>query len=310
MLKSSEVEPSNELPKIGLIGLGRMGANMGRRLKDCDYPITRVMDANINLAKELAKELNSNATNSPSEVTRHSDVIITVVPDDAAMAAIYDDPQDSLWQGAAGKLFLNAATISPSVHIALVQRAQEIGARILETPMASSIPQAREGTLFLMCAGEKTVFDAAQPLLEALSTKAVYTGLAGTAASLKALLNLVMNINTAGLAEGLGLADALGLDLTMVREVFSQTGANSRVLETDGEDMQNHEHETYFSAAHAAKDCRIAVALAKESGLILPVAVATTQQFEVMERQGLGGLDKSGIAELTFKGRQKPALLI
>ena len=54
---------------------------------------------------------------------------------------------------------------------------------------------------------------------------------------------MVMNINTAGLAEGLGLGDALGLDLDMLREVFSQTGANSRVLETDGEDMQNRDHD-------------------------------------------------------------------
>ena len=63
-----------------------------------------------------------------------------------------------------------------------------------------------------------------------------------------------MNINTAGLAEGLGLGDALGLDLDMLRERLRATGANSRVLETDGADMQNRDHDVYFSAAHAAKD--------------------------------------------------------
>ena len=71
---------------------------------------------------------------------------------------------------------------------------------------------------------------------------------------MKALVNMVMNINTAGLAEGLGLGAALGLDSTMLREVFGQTGANSRVLETDTEDMQNREHSCFFSAAHAAND--------------------------------------------------------
>ena len=80
---------------------------------------------------------------------------------------------------------------------------------------------------------------------------------------MKALVNMVMNINTAGLAEGLGLGDALGLDLTMLREVFSQTGANSRVLQTDGEDMQNRDHACFFSAAHAAKDSGIALQLAE-----------------------------------------------
>jgi 3-hydroxyisobutyrate dehydrogenase len=114
-----------------------------------------------------------------------------------------------------------------------------------------------------------------------------------------------MNINTAGLAEGLGLGEALGLDLTMLREVFSETGAASRVLQTDGEDMQNREHSCFFSAAHAAKDSGIALDLARELGLDLPVACATKQQYDAMIAEGLGELDKSGIAELTFKNRHQ-----
>ena len=120
---------------------------------------------------------------------------------------------------------------------------------------------------------------------------------------MKALVNMVMNINTAGLAEGLGLGAALGLDLTMLREVFSQTGAASRVLETDGEDMQRREHLCYFSAAHAAKDSGIAYALAESVGLTLPLAKATREQYQRLVELGKGELDKSGVAELTFKDR-------
>ena len=120
---------------------------------------------------------------------------------------------------------------------------------------------------------------------------------------MKALVNMVMNVNTAGLAEGLGLADALGLDLDVVREIFSQTGANSRVLETDGVDMQNRDHEVYFSAEHAAKDSGIALALAASAGVRLPLAQATFEQYERMKSLGLGELDKSGVSELTFINR-------
>ena len=116
---------------------------------------------------------------------------------------------------------------------------------------------------------------------------------------------MVMNINTAALAEGLGLGEALGLDVAMLREVFSQTGANSRVLQTDGEDMQNREHSCFFSAAHAAKDSGIALKLSKAQALNLPLAAATKKQYERMVGEGLGELDKSGIAELTFKGRHR-----
>src|SRR5256884_8252296 len=99
-----------------------------------------------------------------------------------------------------------------------------------------------------------------------------YISKAGKSANVKALVNMVMNINTAGLAEGLGLGAALGLDLNKLMEVFSQTGAASRVLQTDGEDMQNREHSCFFSAAHAAKDSGIALDLARSLGLDLPLA--------------------------------------
>ena len=125
----------------------------------------------------------------------------------------------------------------------------------------------------------------------------------GQAAQVKALVNMVMNINTAGLAEGLGLGAALGLNLAMLQDVFSQTGANSRVLETDGEDMEARDHECYFSAAHASKDSGIALDLANAEGLSLPLAEATKAQYDRMIELGLGELDKSGVAELTFPGR-------
>jgi 3-hydroxyisobutyrate dehydrogenase len=114
---------------------------------------------------------------------------------------------------------------------------------------------------------------------------------------------MVMNINTAGLAEGLGLAAALGHDLKMVCEVFSQTGANSRVLETDSADMIAREHDCWFSAEHAAKDSGIAAGLAKSVKVALPLNDATKAQYDRMVELGIGGLDKSGIAELTFPGR-------
>jgi 3-hydroxyisobutyrate dehydrogenase len=184
--------------------------------------------------------------------------------------------------------------------------AKKAKAESLEGCMASSINQARQGTLYLMCGGQQATFEKVKPILTKLSDEGKlmrYIGKAGEAAEVKALVNMVMNINTAGLAEGLGLGDALGLDLTMLREVFSQTGAASRVLQTDGEDMQNREHSCFFSAAHAAKDSGIALALADEMGLDLPLARETKNQFEHMIEVGLGELDKSGIAELTFKGR-------
>jgi len=283
-----------------------MGANMARRLKEVGYPVTAVYDINRDAAAELGAELGAEATDKLARVTELSDVVITVVTDDKAMLNIFSNKKDNLLMGAKGRVFVNCATITPGVHVQVEKLAKKAKAESLEGCMASSINQARAGTLYLMCGGALATFEKVKPVLTKLSDDGKlmrYIGKAGQAAQLKALVNMVMNINTAGLAEGLGLASALKLDLKTVMEVFSQTGANSRVLVTDGEDMMNRDHSCFFSADHAAKDSGIALKLSKDAKLNLPLAAATYAQYDKMRKVGLGALDKSGIAELTFKGR-------
>jgi len=290
--------------RIGIVGTGRMGANIARRLKDVGYTVAVVYDVHEASARALADELGTAVATTLRDVVANADTILTVVTDDAAMETIFAQSGDTLLDGCTGKLFVNCATVTPAVHVEVQRRCEARGALSLEACMASSIPQAREGTLYLMVGGRERAFDRAKAVLEKMSASLRYVGEAGTAAQVKALVNMVMNINTAGLAEGLGLGDALGLDLDMLREVFSQTGAASRVLVTDGEDMQKREHDTYFSAAHAAKDSGIALGIARAAGLDLPLAQATFDQYEKMKTLDLGELDKSGIAELTFKSRR------
>ena len=295
---------SNADYSIGVVGVGRMGSNIARHLKDEGFSVVAVYDSVSQLANSLAGEIEATACNMLADVTKLADYIITVVTDDASMEQIFSETgEDSLLKGAEGTVFINCATISPGMHVEVERRAELNGAESLEGCMASSITQARQGTLYLMCGGRKSTFHQAEPILNAMSVSLRYIGTAGQAAQVKALVNMVMNINTAGLAEGLGLGEALGLDLEMLQEVFSQTGANSRVLETDGEDMQIRDHECYFSAAHAAKDSGIALDLANQVRINLPLAKATKAQFDKMINIGKGDLDKSGVAELTFKGR-------
>src|SRR5687767_12350209 len=92
---------------IGIVGVGRMGANIARRLKDVGYVITAVHDTRAGTAAEVAAELGAHTARSLTEVTERAGTIITVVTDDAAMRAIYTP--DGLLSGAKGKLFINCA---------------------------------------------------------------------------------------------------------------------------------------------------------------------------------------------------------
>jgi 3-hydroxyisobutyrate dehydrogenase-like beta-hydroxyacid dehydrogenase len=291
------------LPNIGFVGVGRMGFNMALRLHDCKYPITAIYDLNQDVAQVLAEKTGASVCSSLKEVTSRADIIFTVVTDDSAMKHIFYNEGDNLLMEAEGKTFINCATLSPSIHEDLQTASHDAGAQSLEACMASSIPQARQGTLYLMVGGTEVVFSAVKQVLDDMSTSLRYIGPAGTASQVKALVNMVMNINTAALAEGLGLGKALGLDLEMVCEVFAQTGANSRVLERNSEDRLGRDHECYFSSEHAAKDSGIALAVAEEAGVSLPLAQATFDQYEKLKSMGLGHLDKSAVAELTFPGR-------
>lgn len=297
--------PPDHLP-VGFVGVGRMGANMARRLKEQGFSLTSVFDVHHPAALALAAELHVQAARTAAQVAEASKVVITVISDDAAMRSLYaENDGTSLLAHADSRLFINCATLSPALHVETERLLTARNGQSLEACMASSITQARQGTLYLMCGGKPEAFEKARPILKALSTTMRYIGPSGEAAKVKALVNMVMNSNTAALAEGLGLGDALGIDLTLLREVFSQTGAASRVLETDADDMQQRAHECYFSAAHAAKDSAIALDLAARTGLTLPVAAATLDQYRRLVELGKGDWDKSAVAELTFKSRMR-----
>src|SRR6185295_3259659 len=113
---------------IGFVGVGRMGANMARRLKECGYPIAAVYDVNTTAAQTLAEELGCVAADQLKVVTALSDVIITVVTDDQAMKKIFGG---GLLSRAKGKLFINCATISPAVHVRVEQKCEAKGAHSL-----------------------------------------------------------------------------------------------------------------------------------------------------------------------------------
>ncbi len=213
-----------------------MGANMARRLKDRQFHVTAVYDTNRAVATALATELGCAAAQDLSEVTAESDVIFTVVTDDRAMRKIFAGSGDNLLVNARGKLFINCATISPQVHVEIEKLAHQAGAQTLEACMASSIPQAREGKLYLMCGGTDDAFRKAEPILKEIGSEVRFIGNAGEAAKVKALVNMVMNINTAGLAEGLALGAALGLDLNVEEGFF----ANRRRLPRAGNRRRRH----------------------------------------------------------------------
>ncbi len=184
-----------------------MGSNMARRLKDQGFAVTAVYDQNTAVAKALAEELGCTAPATLPEVTSAADVIITVVSDDEAMDDIFGSVGcgcDSLLGTASGvtvaegKLFINCATVSPGTHVLVESRAVEAAAQIagglhgLEHhpgPRGHALSHVRRQAGDLRCARN--------PCWKSSAVSLRYIGPTGSAAKVKALVNMVMNINTA-----------------------------------------------------------------------------------------------------------------
>ncbi len=223
-----------------------------------------------------------------------------VVTDDKAMESIFAGRKDNLLVNVHGKVFVNCATISPATHVRVEKLATRAGAETLEACMASSITQARDGTLYLMCGGNERTFRKMKPLLKDLGQSLRYVGASRPAQVAGEHGDEHQHRRS---RRGPGARGRAGTGFDPAAGSVLADGANSRVLQTDGEDMQRREHSCFFSAAHAAKDSGIALALSKKAKLNLPLAAATHKQFRRMVQVGLGELDKSGIAELTFRHR-------
>ncbi len=134
---------------IGFVGVGRMGANMARRLQETGFVISAVFDTNREAAASLAQELNCVAAADLKSVTALSEIIITVVSDDKAMKKIFTG---GLLARAKGKLFINCATVTPAIHVWVEKKCEAKGASSLEACMASSITRRRARVRFISCA--------------------------------------------------------------------------------------------------------------------------------------------------------------
>ena len=182
-----------------------MGANMARRLKDQGYAITAVYDSHRESAGKLSggtwdrgrrprfpRSPPRRISSSPlSPMTEAMDDSVRGGRQRLRFAARQRQTASPRAMAEQGRLFINCATVSPDTHVMVESRAEAAGAQSLEACMASSITQAREGTLYLMCGGKAEAYERAKPILEKLSSSLRYIGGSGQAAKVKALVNMV-----------------------------------------------------------------------------------------------------------------------
>lgn len=286
--------------KTGVIGLGAMGAPMAQNLAQAGL-LSAVWNRTAAKAASLAQELKVKQASTADELARECRLILTCVSADEDLLEVIDQLLPGLNETS---IIVDTSTVA----IATVKQAQEkiaaTGAVFIDAPVSGGVEGARQGTMVMMLGGAETVFDEIRPVLDAISSKQVLMGPAGSGQATKAV-NQVMaaGINQA-VSEALAFGDALGLDLDKVIEVLSGGAAGSWFLSQRGRTMVRQEYEPGFRLELHRKDLAICRQMAEEVAAgdnRLPLVEMTLIHYQRLISEGLGDSDISALYHLKRK---------
>jgi 2-hydroxy-3-oxopropionate reductase len=163
----------------------------------------------------------------------------------------------------------------------------------VDATVGGSSAQARRGEVIVMAGGGPADVDEARPILDTFATRVFHMGPCGSGARMKLVMNLVLGLNRAVLAEGLAFAEACGLEGEATLKVLQASPAHSAVMETKGRRMLLGNYEPEARLAQHLKDVRLILKAASRRGLRLPVSELHEELLNSLVERGFGGLDNS-----------------
>lgn len=296
--------------RIGFIGTGLMGSHMARHLLDAGHPLavwnrTRgKTDSLISAGAEWGE--------SPQEVARVSDVVITIVTDSKASEEVICGPAGVLDGAHEGLILIDMGSIAPEMSRSIASRALQKGVRMLDAPVTGNPKVAAAGKLGIMVGGPRDTFDRCQPLLEILAAKIVYVGEKnGMGTTLKLINNLILGVAIEAVSEALVLSAKVGIDPQKVIDITSVGGARTGAMETRGPRMIKRNFEAGFSTDNMYKDLSSVIDLAAEHGVSLPATTISWDLLRSAKTRGLGSMDSCAVmtvleelAQITVKAAE------
>lgn len=286
--------------KIGVAGLGKMGAPIAARLLETDHAVT-VWNRTPDKTKPLV-DAGATAVKTAAEVTKSSDIIITILADAAAINDVYNGPSGLLSGDASGKLFVEMSTELPSVKISLAEKVRAKGASLIDCPVGGSVKPAREGQLLGLVGGELVDIARARPMLQQLCGQRLEEcGPVGAGSAMKLAINLPLMVAWQAYGEAFAMVNDLGWDPKKLLDLFVNTNGANNALKSRAPmiiDMLGGGPggSTTFSISNACKDLKVMLAAAKAKGVELPAIERALAGFEEARAHGLGDADGAALS--------------
>jgi 3-hydroxyisobutyrate dehydrogenase-like beta-hydroxyacid dehydrogenase len=273
---------------IGLIGVGLLGTALAERMLTAGHKLVGY-DAN---PARLAALPEIGATPTPREVAATCSTIVLCLPDSHIVAAVVAELGDHL---KSGSLLIDATTGDPDDTIRLVAELRSRNVGYVDATIAGSSEQARRGEAVVLVGGASSDVERAQPILKSWSAKRFHLGPPGSGARMKLVVNLVLGLNRAVLAEGLSLAEACGISPAAALEVLKATPAYSSAMDTKGPKMVARDFSPQARLAQHLKDVRLIRDLAARHGAITPLSDAHEELLLRAVALGLADADNSAV---------------
>ncbi len=280
--------------QIAFIGMGTMGLPMALNLMKAGHQVTI---HNRTREKEIAAEkAGARRAASPAEAARGAEITITCVSDTPDVEAIVLGEDGVILGAGAGSLLIDMSTISPSAtkEIAAVLAAK--GIRMLDAPVSGGSEGAQQGTLSIMVGGDAADVSAATPVLEAMGKTISHVGPIGAGQLTKAINQIVVAGTYWSVAEGIALGLKAGLDMESVVKAVGGGAAGSWAMDNRSGNMIRNEYPLGFKVELHRKDLNIALGVARELGVPLPVAAFVEQVETGLIARGHAQEDISAIA--------------
>lgn len=279
--------------RVGFIGLGLMGRPMALNLIKAGYKLS-VRDHSAAVEEELSKA-GATVLGSAREIAAASDIVITMLPDSPDVDAVVAGEGGILEGIGKGALLIDMSSISPVVTRRLEEQVRGKGASMLDAPVSGGDVGAINGTLSIMVGGDAKDFERALPLFQAMGKTIVHVGGSGAGQVTKAANQVAVALSIAAVSEALLLGAKGGVAPEKILDVLSGGLAGSKVMEVKREKYLTHDFTPGFRSELHHKDLGIALAAAREYGIVLPFTAVADQFYQAMKRKGWGKEDHSAL---------------
>jgi len=290
--------------RVGFIGLGAMGGPMASRLLDAGFEV-HGYNRTASRAQPL-QERGMVLERSPAEVGRAAPVVVTMVRDDAALAAVAEGAEGLLSGLQPGSIWIEMSTVSPSCSERLAVAAEALGASFLQAPVSGSVPHAQSGTLTIIVSGELEPLEQARTVLANLGQTIHHVGPRSAALYLKLAINLSIAVQVIGFAEGVVLASRHGVDPGQAVEVLLTSAIASPMLKGRGPLALARRAEAWFDVGLMQKDLQLALSQAHQTGVALPLSALSQQLFSATRALGLADEDVIAVYDLLDRMAAQP----